>query len=76
MTGFHAHLANYELPPVAEEKAPLPDDPHILTRHIKSLAYFLGADMVGVCACRRPPFIPRTAAASRSTATTNTPSSS
>jgi ferredoxin len=49
MTGLHSHLAGYELPPVAEVKAPLPDDRRILTRHIKSLAYFLGADMAGVC---------------------------
>lgn len=49
MTGFHSYLSKYELPPVAEVKAPLPDDRRILTRHIKSLAYFLGADMVGVC---------------------------
>jgi ferredoxin len=49
LTGVHEHLAAYAPPPVAERKAPLPDDPHILTRHIKSLAYFLGADMVGVC---------------------------
>jgi ferredoxin len=49
MTGVHFHLARYKLPEMATEKAPIPDDPHVLTRHIKSLAYFLGADMVGVC---------------------------
>jgi hypothetical protein len=43
------HIAKFELPPTAEQKAPLPDDPRILSRHIKSLGYFLGADMVGIC---------------------------
>lgn len=27
----------------------LPDDPEILSRHIKSFSYFLGADVVGIC---------------------------
>ncbi len=34
---------------VAPEKAPIPDDPKILSRHIKALAYFLKADVVGIC---------------------------
>jgi 3-chloro-4-hydroxyphenylacetate reductive dehalogenase len=34
---------------VAAQKAPLPADPDFLTRHIKETAYFLRADMVGVC---------------------------
>ena len=33
----------------AEEKAPLPDDPEEVTKHIKSLCHFLDADMVGIC---------------------------
>ena len=33
----------------ADEKAPLPDDPEELTKHVKSLCYFLDADMVGIC---------------------------
>ena len=32
-----------------EEKENLPDNPHILSRHIKSAAYFVGADVVGIC---------------------------
>jgi len=32
----------------ALEKAPIPEDPQILTLHIKRLAYFLRADLVGV----------------------------
>ena len=46
---FQAHIAKFQLPPVADEKAPIPEDPHVLARHIKSLAYFAGADMVGIC---------------------------
>ncbi|HHU76245.1 MAG TPA: hypothetical protein GXZ24_05055 [Firmicutes bacterium] len=34
---------------IAEEKAPLPDDPASITRHIKELAYFLRSDLVGIC---------------------------
>jgi reductive dehalogenase len=34
---------------VAADKAPIPDDPHVISRHIKSMAYFLGAEMVGIC---------------------------
>lgn len=39
---------------VAKQKAPLPDDPIILSRHIKELAYFLRADAVGIC--KLPPY--------------------
>ncbi len=35
--------------PVAEHKAPIPGDPEAVANHIKSLAYFLDADMVGIC---------------------------
>jgi reductive dehalogenase len=34
---------------VAKTKAPLPDDPAALSRHIKQLGYFLRADIVGIC---------------------------
>lgn len=30
-------------------KAPLPDDPVALSRHIKEMAYFMRADVVGIC---------------------------
>ena len=40
--------------PLAQEKAPIPQDPKILSRHMKALAYFLKADMVGIC--RLPPY--------------------
>jgi len=46
---LQAYIAGFKLPPVADEKAPIPEDPHILARHIKALAYFSGADMVGIC---------------------------
>jgi len=38
----------------AKQKAPIPDDPAVLTRHIKELAYFLRTDAVGVC--ELPPY--------------------
>lgn len=34
---------------MAGTTAPIPDDPAVLTRHIKETAYFLRADAVGVC---------------------------
>lgn len=37
------------LPAAADHKAPLPDDPRAVARHIKSFAYFCGADAVGIC---------------------------
>lgn len=40
--------------PVAAKKASIPDDPVVLTRHIKETAYFLRADAVGVC--KLPPY--------------------
>ncbi|MGQ9509305.1 MAG: reductive dehalogenase [Thermodesulfobacteriota bacterium] len=39
---------------VAKRKAPLPEDPTLLSRHIKELAYFLRADSVGIC--KLPPY--------------------
>lgn len=32
----------------APQKAPIPDEPRVLSRHIKCLGYFLGADIVGI----------------------------
>lgn len=40
--------------PVRANKAPLPDDPKLISRHIKETAYFLRADMVGIC--ELPPY--------------------
>lgn len=39
---------------VAEHKAPLTDDPVAMARHIKEAAYFLRADIVGIC--ELPPY--------------------
>ncbi len=38
----------------AEKKAPLTDDPAAMARHIKETAYFLRADLVGIC--KLPPY--------------------
>jgi len=43
------HIALIESNPIAREKAPIPLEPEILTRHIKALGYFLKADVMGVC---------------------------
>ncbi len=37
-----------KLNPVAPERAPIPDDPRVLSRHVKLLGHFLGADLVGI----------------------------
>jgi len=39
---------------VAKQKAPIPEDPFVLSRHVKELAYFLRADAVGIC--KLPPY--------------------
>lgn len=33
----------------AKEKAPVPNDPAALAKHIKALSYFLDVDLVGIC---------------------------
>jgi reductive dehalogenase len=38
----------------ASQRAPLTDDPKAMARHIKETAYFLRADMIGIC--RLPPY--------------------
>ena len=43
------HMALMQRNPVAAERAPIPQDPEILTRHIKAVGYFLKADVVGTC---------------------------
>jgi epoxyqueuosine reductase len=47
------HIAVFQSNPVAAEIAPIPQEPQILTRHIKASGYFLKADVVGTC--RVPP---------------------
>jgi reductive dehalogenase len=41
--------AKHPLLEVSPEKAPIPDDPAVISRNIKSVGYFLGADVMGVC---------------------------
>jgi len=42
------------MPPLAEDRAPATDDPEAMAWHIKETAYFLRADMVGIC--KLPPY--------------------
>jgi len=39
---------------VTPNKAPIPDDPQLMARHIKETVYFLRADIVGIC--ELPPY--------------------
>ncbi|MFH1491018.1 MAG: hypothetical protein ABII06_19095, partial [Pseudomonadota bacterium] len=39
---------------VAPAEAPLPDDPAAMSLHIKEMAYFMRADIAGIC--RLPPY--------------------
>jgi reductive dehalogenase len=41
-----AHRLSLE---TTKEKRSLPDDPAVISRHIKILGYFLGADVMGIC---------------------------
>ncbi|MFC2045138.1 reductive dehalogenase [Chloroflexota bacterium] len=43
------HLASIKENEVAAVQAPIPEDPNILSRHIKSLGYYLRASIVGIC---------------------------
>jgi len=43
------HIALINPNPVAEGIDPIPQDPEVLTRHIKAVGLFLKADMVGTC---------------------------
>ena len=43
------YLALIKSNPPASEVAPIPQDPQILTRHVKAVGYFLKADVVGTC---------------------------
>lgn len=47
---LQTHIAAYgeKRTPVAANKAPLPDDPHVMSRHLKALGYYLGADQVRI----------------------------
>jgi len=43
------HISLMEATPVAPQKAPIPQEPEILTRHIKAAGYFLKADIMSAC---------------------------
>ncbi len=47
---LETHIAAYgkKRTPVAANKAPLPDDPRVMSRHLKALGYYLGADQVRI----------------------------
>jgi len=45
----HDHINTIKNNPVAPIKAPLPENERAVSRHIKSLGYFLGADLMGIC---------------------------
>jgi 3-chloro-4-hydroxyphenylacetate reductive dehalogenase len=51
---MQTHLRDIVDGVVASQRAPLPEDPAALSRHIKETAYFLRADSVGICAL--PPY--------------------
>jgi len=48
-TDVMLHLGAVQDNEVADTEAPIPRDPKILSRHIKRLGYFLGADVMGIC---------------------------
>jgi len=43
------HLSSIGAEEIAATRAPIPEDPQVLSRHIKRLGYFLKADIVGIC---------------------------
>jgi len=49
MLDVQFYINKIPLNPVKPSQAPLPKSPRVISRHIKSLGYFLGADLVGIC---------------------------
>jgi reductive dehalogenase len=43
------HFSSIREEEVTATRAPIPEDPQVLSRHIKRLGYFLKADIVGIC---------------------------
>ncbi|MCJ7653790.1 MAG: 4Fe-4S dicluster domain-containing protein [Dehalococcoidia bacterium] len=43
------HINTIKKNSVTPVKAPLPENSRVVSRHIKSLGYFLGADLMGIC---------------------------
>lgn len=54
MVKMTRHLSTLEQDRFADKRAPLPDDPFEMARHIKETAYFLRADIVAIC--ELPPY--------------------
>jgi hypothetical protein len=46
---FLAYCGAYDQSEINPAKAPIPEAPAILSRHIKSLGYFMKADVMGIC---------------------------
>jgi ferredoxin len=46
---FLTYCGAYDQSEINSAKAPIPEDPAILSRHIKSLGYFMKADVMGIC---------------------------
>jgi ferredoxin len=49
LVSVQEYINKIEKNSVTPAKAPLPDDSRVVSRHIKSLGYFLGADLIGIC---------------------------
>jgi len=49
LVNIQSHIGRIEKNPVAPAEAPLPENDRAVSRHIKSLGYFLGADLMGIC---------------------------
>jgi len=49
LINVQTHINSIPKNPVAPVKAPLPEDRRVISRHIKSMGYFLGADLMGIC---------------------------
>jgi epoxyqueuosine reductase len=44
----HINTIARRLNPVAPEKAPIPEEPRVRSRHLKLMGHFLGADLMGI----------------------------
>jgi reductive dehalogenase len=44
-----SHMGSIRRNPVATVRAPIPEEPAVLSRHMKGLGYFLKADIVRIC---------------------------
>jgi len=54
LANMTAHLASVVDGKFANSKAPISEDPAVLSKHIKEVAYFLRSDIVGIC--KLPPY--------------------